>query len=42
MRARANGQTDYMLAGIITIALVGYCLHLSLQALARVRLFRGA
>jgi len=42
MRARANGQMPDVITGMIAIALVGYCLHLGLQYLGRLRLFRGA
>jgi len=41
-RARENGQTQHVITGMIAIALVGYGLHLILQHLARLRLFRGA
>jgi len=42
MRARENGHTQHVVTGMIAIALVGYCLHLLLQYVARFRLFRGA
>lgn len=41
MRARENGHTHHVIAGIIAIALVGYCFQLAMVRLGRTRLLGG-